>query len=109
MDKEELELIENPDDDLVHGENIFEKSEDQPHTIDYEEKREQLKSLKILKHTWSLSEIYQKVKAGIIKLDPNYQRKEVWNKDTQSQFIESLFIGIIIPPIYLAEIRPKKP
>ncbi|MEK5036505.1 GmrSD restriction endonuclease domain-containing protein [Sporosarcina sp. FSL K6-3457] len=108
MDKEELELIENPDDDLVHGENIFEKSEDQPHTIDYEEKREQLKSLKILKHTWSLSEIYQKVKAGIIKLDPNYQRKEVWNKDTQSQFIESLFIGIIIPPIYLAEIRPKK-
>ncbi|KTR61738.1 hypothetical protein RSA42_04940, partial [Exiguobacterium indicum] len=107
---ENPEVYENEynEDDLVHGENAIIKVEDQSNAIDYDGKRKQLESLKILKHTWSLSEIYQKVRAGIIKLDPNYQRKEVWNKDTQSQFIESLFIGIIIPPIYLAEIKPKR-
>lgn len=35
---------------------------------------------------------------------PFYQRKFVWDDKRQSKFIESLILGMPIPPIYLAEI-----
>ncbi|BDU50401.1 DUF262 domain-containing protein [Haliovirga abyssi] len=35
---------------------------------------------------------------------PFYQRKFVWDEKRQSKFIESLILGMPIPPIYLAEI-----
>jgi hypothetical protein len=37
-----------------------------------------------------------------IKLDPNYQRRNVWKEKAKSQFIESLILGIPIPQILLA-------
>jgi hypothetical protein len=37
---------------------------------------------------------------------PFYQRAFVWEKDQQSEFIESLLIGIPIPLIFLAEVKP---
>ncbi|EOU3548139.1 TPA: DUF262 domain-containing protein [Listeria monocytogenes] len=78
-------------------------------TYEYKEKRKKLEDLKIQKHSWSLSEIYQKINTNTVNLAPIYQREEVWSAQTQAQFIESLFIGIMIPPVYLAEIRPKNP
>lgn len=36
-----------------------------------------------------------------IKYDPYYQRNYVWEKDKQSFFIESIFMGTEIPPIVL--------
>lgn len=36
-----------------------------------------------------------------IKYDPYYQRNYVWEKDKQSFFIESIFLGTEIPPIVL--------
>ena len=36
-----------------------------------------------------------------IKYDPYYQRNYVWEKDKQSFFIESVFLGTEIPPIVL--------
>ena len=37
-------------------------------------------------------------------LDPDYQRNNVWDASKQISFIESLFMGIMIPPIYVVEI-----
>lgn len=45
-----------------------------------------------------------KIKSGRLKLSPEYQRNEIWLKDKQTAFIESLFMGIIVPPIYVVEI-----
>lgn len=96
------------EENLVNAENgasvIFDGE-----THEYTEKRKKLEDLKIQKHSWSLSEIYQKINADTVNLAPIYQREEVWSEQTQAQFIESLFIGIMIPPVYLAEIRPKNP
>ncbi|MBM7094789.1 DUF262 domain-containing protein [Bacillus sp. H-16] len=94
--------------ELLMGENQGVDFDDSEVTEEFKIKREKLKDLKIVKHSWSLIEIYQKIKNNTIDLGPDYQREEVWTKKTQSQFIESLFIGIMIPPIYLAEIKPKK-
>ncbi|WP_419673104.1 DUF262 domain-containing protein [Aliarcobacter butzleri] len=49
-------------------------------------------------------EIYQKIDSKKIILDPNYQRRNIWGSDKQVAFIESLYMGIMIPPIYVVEI-----
>lgn len=71
---------------------------------DYENKRNMLKVTKILKQTWSIQEMYQKYKKGYLELDPDYQRNMVWGTDKKVSFIESLFMGILVPPIYVVEI-----
>ena len=42
---------------------------------------------------------------GKLVLDPNFQRREVWDAKKKSQFIESLILGIPIPSILLADDR----
>lgn len=37
-----------------------------------------------------------------IDIAPDYQRKFVWDDVRQSQFIESVFLGIPIPPVFMA-------
>lgn len=69
-----------------------------------EEKRKLLERTKIVKQTWSILEIYQKIQSGKLILDPNYQRNIIWKADKKVAFIESLYMGILIPPIYVVEI-----
>lgn len=71
-----------------------------------EEKRKLLEKTKIVKQTWSISEIYQKICSNppVLDLSPEYQRKNIWDNDKKTAFIESLYMGIIIPPIYVVEI-----
>ena len=51
----------------------------------------------------STSDIIRMITEGELILQPDYQRKFVWNEKTQSQFIESLLLSIPIPTIFLAE------
>lgn len=71
---------------------------------EYEEKRKKLQNTKIVRQTWSILEIYQKNKDRKLILDPDYQRNSLWKNDKKSSFIESLYMGIMIPPIYVVEI-----
>lgn len=74
---------------------------------EYEEKRELLRKTKIVKQTWSILEIYQKIDAEKVILDPNYQRRDIWKNDKKIAFIESLYMNIMVPPIYVVEIPGK--
>lgn len=89
--------------DLLLAENEDTDSE-QLVPVDYVKKRELLSKTKIAKQTWSIVEIYQKISGKSLILDPSYQRNKVWSDSKQIPFIESLFMGIIIPPIYVVEI-----
>lgn len=101
---EEMQNIamEDVDVQLAENENIDNIPEDPSNT--YATKRELLAKTKIVKQTWSILEIYQKTKSGRLNLSPDYQRNNIWKIDKQTAFIESLFMGIIIPPIYVVEI-----
>lgn len=56
------------------------------------------------KTDWPISSIYDKiVKDKEIKLDPEFQRRYVWDTAKASQLIESILMGIPLPTIYLAE------
>lgn len=94
--------MEDVDVQLAENENIDNIPEDPSNT--YATKRELLAKTKIVKQTWSILEIYQKTKSGRLNLSPDYQRNNIWKIDKQTAFIESLFMGIIIPPIYVVEI-----
>lgn len=70
----------------------------------FDKKRELLEKTKIVKQTWSIIEIVQKIRDNNLILDPDYQRNDIWKDDKKTAFIESLYMGIIIPPVYVVEI-----
>jgi len=39
---------------------------------------------------------------------PDYQRDEAWDEDLQSKFIESILLGLPIPYIFVADLRPEE-
>jgi len=39
---------------------------------------------------------------------PDYQREMIWEETRQSKFIESIFLGLPIPYIFVADLRPKQ-
>lgn len=89
----DAQLAENDEvDDICNVNNEFNK------------KREMLEKTKIVKQTWSIREIYQKIIKEDLILNPDYQRNVVWQKSKQTSFIESLFMEIMIPPIYVVEV-----
>ena len=57
---------------------------------------------------WTVETIISQIKKGNIKLDPSFQRRDAWPNKIKSRFIESLFIGLPIPQIILAEQKDKK-
>lgn len=52
---------------------------------------------------YDLETLVKKISKGIIKLDPDYQRRHRWDPETSSRLIESLILNIPIPTIYLSQ------
>jgi uncharacterized protein with ParB-like and HNH nuclease domain len=52
---------------------------------------------------YDLETLVKKIKKGVIKLDPDYQRRHRWDNETSSRLIESLILNIPIPTIYLSQ------
>jgi hypothetical protein len=57
---------------------------------------------------WTAATIVDQLKRGKIALDPAFQRREAWTDDRKSRFIESLFLGLPIPQLVLAESTKSK-
>lgn len=75
---------------------------DNPDCIEaYRQKRRQVSTDKM---DWPISSIFAKiVQDKEIKLDPEFQRRYVWDSAKASQLIESILLGIPLPTIYLSE------
>lgn len=52
---------------------------------------------------YDLETLVKKIKKGIIKLNPDYQRNHRWGNDISSRLIESLILNIPIPTVYLSQ------
>ena len=50
----------------------------------------------------SVKELISMVNDGIVNVSPNYQRKFRWDDQRQSKLIESIFLGIPVPSLYMA-------
>ncbi len=53
--------------------------------------------------TMSFGEIMNMYKEGEININPDFQRSFRWNQEKQTNLIESILLGIPIPPIFVAE------
>ncbi|HCU1861316.1 TPA: DUF262 domain-containing protein [Acinetobacter baumannii] len=52
---------------------------------------------------YDLETIVKKITKGIIKLNPEYQRKHRWTEEYSSRLIESLILNIPVPLIYISQ------
>lgn len=52
---------------------------------------------------FSLKQIIDLIKDGDIDLSPDFQRNFIWDKTRQSRLIESIFLGLPLPSIYLSQ------
>ena len=57
---------------------------------------------------WTTETINSQLVKGNIDLNPNFQRRDAWSDAEKSRLIESLMLGIPVPPIILAENKNKK-
>lgn len=57
---------------------------------------------------WTVETIIRQIKKGNIQLNPSFQRRNAWSGTVKSRFIESLFLGLPIPQIILAEEKNRK-
>jgi len=53
----------------------------------------------------TLKQLYDMVLEGMVDIAPEYQRHFVWDQTRQSALIESLFLGIPIPSLFMATNR----
>jgi len=52
---------------------------------------------------WTTETILSQLQKGNIQLNPRFQRRDAWNEERKSRFIESLILGLPIPQLVLAE------
>ena len=57
---------------------------------------------------WTTETVLSQLKRGNIELSPRFQRREAWDNNRKSRFIESLFWGLPVPQIVLAERQNKR-
>lgn len=52
---------------------------------------------------YNLSSLNDLIDLKVIDLSPEYQRRDRWNRDKQSELIESFLMNVPVPPIFLNE------
>lgn len=60
-------------------------------------------SLVVQQSDFSLATIENMVDNDSINIAPHYQRRDRWSDDKQSALIESFFLNVPVPPVYLSE------
>ncbi|MFE2532563.1 DUF262 domain-containing protein [Streptomyces sp. NPDC059371] len=72
---------------------------------------EQVQGSVIYTVDWTIGSVIEQIDAdpndpdsqGVIFTSPPFQRRTAWNNDRQSLYIESLMLGLPVPPLVLAE------
>lgn len=57
---------------------------------------------------WTTETIITQINKGNIILNPKFQRRDAWTKKRKSKFIESLILGLPVPPLVLAESKQRR-
>lgn len=87
----------------------FEEVEGQAEGIeDADVDQEKFNNTTIIQTDWTVSTIIDQVRRGIIDVNPDFQRRDAWDRNRKTNYIESLILGIPVPPIVLAELPGRK-
>ncbi len=64
--------------------------------------------VKVDRSQYSIFELVRNINKGRIVVDPDFQRSDVWKYKQKCELVESVFMGIPLPLIYLAERKDGK-
>ncbi len=92
------------DDDYLFQEDPSEESEEDLAPADLRA----IERTAVYSSDWTAETIVGQIRRGNIELSPTFQRRDAWRDDRKSAFIESLFLGLPIPQIVLAEIKERR-
>lgn len=98
-----LEVDEEDEDEIDLG-TPDEAEEEVPLEEKYAEQMRQIFPQKIELPISTLVEMV----AARIDLNPDFQRRDVWDQNKQSKFIESLIMNVPVPPVFMGEDRYSK-
>ncbi|HFD0315191.1 DUF262 domain-containing protein [Serratia marcescens] len=57
---------------------------------------------------WTTETIINQINKNNIQLNPDFQRRDAWDKPRKSNFIESLILGLPVPQLVLAERKDQR-
>lgn len=57
---------------------------------------------------WTVETIISQIERGNIEINPQFQRRDAWNRAAKSRFVESIILGLPIPQVVLAERRDQR-
>jgi hypothetical protein len=100
-DDDQLSLIEISPEEL---EPVGGESEDDLQGLD----PKSLSDAVVFATDWTAETILRQLERGNIYMNPKYQRRDAWRVATKSRFIESLILGLPVPPLVLAEAKGKR-
>ncbi|MBV8044505.1 DUF262 domain-containing protein [Pluralibacter sp.] len=89
------------------------------HFIEYDEQAENEDDVELVEGTdfsaavvsgtdWTTETIINQINKNNIQLNPDFQRRDAWDKSRKSNFIESLILGLPIPQLVLAERKEQR-
>ncbi|MFD2608556.1 DUF262 domain-containing protein [Deinococcus taklimakanensis] len=70
--------------------------------------KENSRNVVVFSTDWTTETIINQIRRGNINLNPDFQRRDAWQKNRKSKFIESLFLGLPVPQIVIAESKLEK-
>jgi hypothetical protein len=79
-----------PDDAALEPQNLTLQLEQERRTVSFDT------------YDLAVRQLLEMVAEGAIDIAPEYQRKFVWEPKRQSEFVESVFLGIPIPSLFMA-------
>ena len=92
---------------MLHTQDMFELERD-PSELDESDLTPIRTEAVVTSTDWTTETILSQLRRGNIELSPNFQRREAWVDSRKSRFIESLFLGLPVPQIVLAERQEKR-
>lgn len=81
----------------------MQKSDTLKNKLDDLQQKARERTVKTQNIEYDLETLVKKIRSGVIKLDPEYQRRHRWTDETSSGLIESLILNIPIPLIYISQ------
>ncbi|HBX5730757.1 DUF262 domain-containing protein [Klebsiella pneumoniae] len=89
------------------------------HFLEYDEQAENEDDVELAEGTdfsaavvsgtdWTTETIINQINKSNIQLNPDFQRRDAWDKARKSNFIESLILGLPIPQLVLAERKEQR-
>lgn len=103
-------MEENRKYDLIDDENQFEDEynnemdfENNDEDLELDHYKKEIKNLSIKTVDKELADLHRMIKENVVIIQPTFQREYVWGKKNASRFIESLYLGFPVPPIFVIE------